>query len=110
MYKDFWLSNSQDGGELSEAKGGGFFCCLPRDQSQKVYVQDKMREHSLKLWKLLMEGAAIYVAGSSTKMPADILLAFEEIIYKESELPQESAMRWVRELEKPGRYHVEAWS
>ncbi|KAM1666243.1 hypothetical protein ACFX1X_045902 [Malus domestica] len=60
------------------------------DQSQKVYVQDKMREHSQKLWKLLMEGAAIYVA--------------------ESELPQEWAMRWVRELEKAGRYHVEAWS
>ncbi|CAN6574472.1 unnamed protein product [Malus baccata var. baccata] len=74
MYKDFWLSNSQDGGVLSEAKGGGFFCCLPRDQSQKVYVQDKMREHSQKLWKLLMEGAAIYVAAEDNNLKAGVLL------------------------------------
>ncbi|XP_068336164.1 NADPH-dependent diflavin oxidoreductase 1 isoform X3 [Pyrus communis] len=110
LYKDFWLSNSQDGGVLSEAKGGGFYVAFSRDQPQKVYVQDKMREHSEKVWKLLMEGAAIYVAGSSTKMPADVLLAFEEIVSKESELPQESAARWLRELENAGRYHVEAWS
>ncbi|KAB2613690.1 NADPH-dependent diflavin oxidoreductase 1-like [Pyrus ussuriensis x Pyrus communis] len=106
---DFWLSNSQDGGVLSEAKGGGFLLPSKRPVTE-VYVQDKMREHSQKLWKLLMEGVAIYIAGSSTKMPADVLLAFEEIIYKESELPQESAVRWVRELEKAGRYYVEAWS
>ncbi|KAM1358381.1 hypothetical protein ACFX2F_045481 [Malus domestica] len=110
LYKDFWLSNSQDGGVVSESKGGGFYVAFSRDQPQKVYVQDKMREHSEKVWKLLMEGAAIYVAGSSTKMPADVLLAFEEIVSKESELPQESAARWLRELEKAGRYHVEAWS
>ncbi|KAM1324194.1 hypothetical protein PS2_044984 [Malus domestica] len=110
LYKDFWLSNAQDGGVLSESRGGGFYVAFSRDQPQKVYVQDKMREHSEKVWKLLMEGAAIYVAGSSTKMPADVLLAFEEIVSKESELPQESAARWLRELEKAGRYHVEAWS
>ncbi|KAM5580970.1 NADPH-dependent diflavin oxidoreductase 1 [Rosa sericea] len=110
LYKEFWLSHSQNDGVLSEAKGGGFYVAFSRDQPQKVYVQHKMREHSHRVWNLLGEGAAIYVAGSSTKMPSDVLLAFEEIISKESGLPQESAVRWLRALEKAGKYHVEAWS
>lgn len=109
LYRDFWLSHSQNG-VLSEEKGGGFYVAFSRDQPQKVYVQHKMREHSQRIWTLLSEGAAIYVAGSSTKMPADVLSAFEEIISKETGVPRESAVRWLLALEKAGKYHVEAWS
>ncbi|XP_050383983.1 NADPH-dependent diflavin oxidoreductase 1 isoform X2 [Argentina anserina] len=110
LYREFWLSHSQNDGVLSEAKGGGFYVAFSRDKPQKVYVQHKMHEHSHRVWNFLSEGAAIYVAGSSTKMPSDVLLAFEEIISKESGIPQESAVRWLRALEKAGKYHVEAWS
>ncbi|KAM4131608.1 hypothetical protein ACJW30_01G187800 [Castanea mollissima] len=110
LYRDFWLSHSQNGGVLSEAKGGGLFVAFSRDQPQKVYVQHKVQENSRKIWNLLTEGAAIYIAGSSTKMPSDVLLAFEDIVSKEGGLPRESAVRWLRTLEKAGRYHVEAWS
>ncbi|KAM3760370.1 hypothetical protein ACB098_01G188000 [Castanea mollissima] len=94
----------------SKAKGGGLFVAFSRDQPQKVYVQHKVQENSRKIWNLLTEGAAIYIAGSSTKMPSDVLLAFEDIVSKEGGLPRESAVRWLRTLEKAGRYHVEAWS
>ncbi|XP_041007618.1 NADPH-dependent diflavin oxidoreductase 1 isoform X2 [Juglans microcarpa x Juglans regia] len=110
LYRDFWLSHSQEGGVLSEAKGGGFFVAFSRDQPQKVYVQHKMRENSRAIWKLLSKGAAVYVAGSSTKMPSDVLSAFEDIVSTEGGLSKESAMRWLRALEKAGSYHVEAWS
>ncbi|KAL5581959.1 hypothetical protein UlMin_014401 [Ulmus minor] len=110
LYKDFWLSHSQNGGVLSETKGGGFYVAFSRDQQQKVYVQHKIQEHSHRVWNLLSNGAAVYVAGSSTKMPSDVLSAFEEIVSKESGLPKESAVRWLRALEKAGKYHVEAWS
>ncbi|XP_042975918.1 NADPH-dependent diflavin oxidoreductase 1 isoform X2 [Carya illinoinensis] len=110
LYRDFWLSHAQDGGVLSEAKGGGFFVAFSRDQPQKVYVQHKMRENSQTIWKLLSKGAAVYVAGSSTKMPSDVLSAFEDIVSMEGGLPKESAVRWLRALEKAGSYHVEAWS
>lgn len=62
------------------------------------------------MWNLLCEGAAIYVAGSSTKMPADVMSAFEEIISNESGVSSEAAVGWIRELEKAGKYYVEAWS
>ncbi|KAL6952352.1 multidrug-resistance type transporter [Sarracenia purpurea var. burkii] len=110
LYKDFWLSHSRNGGVLSEDRGGGFYVAFSRDQPTKVYVQHKIREYSTKVWSLLSEGAAIYIAGSSTKMPADVLSAFEEIISKESGVPRETAIAWLRALEKAGKYRVEAWA
>lgn len=110
LYREFWNYHSQQGGLLSEEKGGGFYVAFSRDQPQKIYVQDKMRENSKKIWSLLGEGAAIYVAGSSTKMPSDVFSCFEEIISKENGVSRESALRWLRILERAGKYHVEAWS
>ncbi|XP_021759986.1 NADPH-dependent diflavin oxidoreductase 1-like isoform X2 [Chenopodium quinoa] len=110
LYSDFWLLHSRDGGVLSEEKGGGFYVAFSRDQPQKVYVQHKMQEHGQKVWDLLSKGASVYVAGSSTKMPSDVMSTLEEIISKQSGVPKEAAVRWLRALEKAGRYHVEAWS
>uniref|UniRef100_A0A6N2LDX9 NADPH-dependent FMN and FAD-containing oxidoreductase n=1 Tax=Salix viminalis TaxID=40686 RepID=A0A6N2LDX9_SALVM len=110
LYKDFWLSHAQNAGPLSIARGGGFFVAFSRDQPQKVYVQHKMREQSERVWDLILEGASIYVAGSSTKMPSDVMSALEEIISKEAGVSRETAVLQLRRLEKDGRYHVEAWS
>lgn len=110
LYKDFWLNHSQNNGVLSESKGGGFYVAFSRDQPEKVYVQHKMREHSGRVWNLLAEGASVYIAGSSTKMPTDVTSAFEEIVSKENDVSKEDAVRWIMALEKCGKYHIEAWS
>lgn len=110
LYQDFWLLHSQKNGVLSEEKGGGFYVAFSREQPHKVYVQHKMREQSRKIWSLLSQGAAVYVAGSANKMPSDVLSAFEEIVSAETGVPREAASRWIQTLEKAGKYHVEAWS
>ncbi|KAG6412440.1 hypothetical protein SASPL_125119 [Salvia splendens] len=110
LYRDFWLSHLQKNGVLSEEKGGGFYVAFSREQPHKVYVQHKMREQSSKIWSLLSQGAAVYVAGSANKMPADVLSALEEIFSNETGVPREAASTWIRKLERAGKYHVEAWS
>ncbi|KAL1566586.1 multidrug-resistance type transporter [Salvia divinorum] len=110
LYRDFWLSHLQKDGVLSEEKGGGFYVAFSREQPHKVYVQHKMREQSSKIWSLLSQGAAVYVAGSANKMPADVLSALEEIVSNETGVPKEAASTWIRTLERAGKYHVEAWS
>ncbi|XP_074272383.1 NADPH-dependent diflavin oxidoreductase 1-like isoform X2 [Silene latifolia] len=110
LYQDFWQLHSENGRVLSEDNGGGFYAAFSRDQPKKVYVQHKMRGVSKKIWNLLCEGASVYVAGSSSKMPSDVMTAFEEIISMESGASKQDAARWLIALEKAGRYHVEAWS
>lgn len=110
LYRDFWLSHAHGKGVLSEERGGGFFVAFSRDQPQKVYVQHKMKEQSEKVWTLLSAGAAVYIAGSSTKMPADVHSCLEEIVSKQGGVPRESAARWLRMLERDGRYNLETWS
>ena len=95
---------------LSEEKGGGFYVAFSREEEQKVYVQQKMREKSQRIWNLLCEGASIYVVSSSTKMPSDVFSSFEEIVSKENGFPRESAVRWLRAMVRAGKYHVEAGS
>ncbi|WOK95727.1 NADPH-dependent diflavin oxidoreductase 1 [Canna indica] len=110
LYKNFWSSHAHDDGVLSADKGGGFFVAFSRDQPRKVYVQHKMKEESKRIWSLLSAGAAIYIAGSSTKMPADVTSTIEDIIAEESGISKDSAARWLRLLEKAGRFYIEAWS
>ncbi|PUZ74721.1 hypothetical protein GQ55_1G088300 [Panicum hallii var. hallii] len=110
LYKDFWLAHAQDEGVLSSKKGGGLFVAFSRDQPQKVYVQHKIKEQSARVWNLLLSGAAVYIAGSSTKMPADVTAALEEVICKEQGVKKEDASKWLRALERAGRFNIETWS
>ncbi|XP_020594864.1 NADPH-dependent diflavin oxidoreductase 1-like, partial [Phalaenopsis equestris] len=110
LYEKFWLSHAQNHGVLSSEKGGGFFVAFSRDQQRKIYVQHKLKEVSGRIWSMLNSGAAIYLAGSSTKMPADVTSTLEEVIAKESGASMESAARWLKMQERAGRFHIETWS
>ncbi|KAM3332307.1 hypothetical protein ACQJBY_027861 [Aegilops geniculata] len=105
LYKDFWLKHAQDKGVLSLKEGGGFFVAFSRDQPQKVYVQHKIKEQSARVWNILCSGAAIYVAGSSTKMPADVTAALEEVVRQKG---GEAASGWLRKLERAGSMYEQS--
>ncbi|VAH18365.1 unnamed protein product [Triticum turgidum subsp. durum] len=114
LYKDFWLKHAQgQGGVLSHEKGGGFFAAFSRDQPRKVYVQDKIKEQGARVLDMLCSEsskAAIYVAGSSTGMPADVTAALEEVLCQEGGVPREDASGWLKDLKRAGRFVVETWS
>ncbi|XP_044413989.1 NADPH-dependent diflavin oxidoreductase 1 [Triticum aestivum] len=114
LYKDFWLKHAQgQGGVLSHEKCGGFFAAFSRDQPRKVYVQDKIKEQGARVLDMLCSKsskAAIYVAGSSTGMPADVTVALEEVLCQEGGVPREDASGWLKDLKRAGRFIVETWS
>ena len=39
--------------------------------SPKVYVQDRLREHGQHIWQMLEDGATIYVCGDAAGMAAE---------------------------------------
>ena len=51
-----------------------------RDQPQKVYVQDRLRESSIELKKWLAEGAVIYICGSLQGMASGVDKVLAEML------------------------------
>ena len=53
-----------------------------RDQSHKIYVQDRMLEHGAELWAWLTEGAQVFVCGDASRMAKDVDAALHQVIEK----------------------------
>lgn len=75
-----------------------------RDQAQKIYIQQRLRENGRELYAWLREGAHLYVCGDSTHMAKDVHEALLEIIATHGGLSAEDAKAWLAELLQQGRY------
>ncbi|WP_242418808.1 sulfite reductase flavoprotein subunit alpha, partial [Frankia sp. CpI1-P] len=75
-----------------------------RDQRSKVYVQDRMREHSARLWSWLQDGAHLYVCGDASRMAADVDRTLREIVALHGGLDADDAAAYVRQLTADRRY------
>ena len=75
-----------------------------RDQQKKIYVQDRMREHSAELFKWLERGAYFYVCGDAVRMAKDVELALLDAIAQGSNGTLEHAAEYLAAMKKQGRY------
>jgi sulfite reductase (NADPH) flavoprotein alpha-component len=75
-----------------------------RDQSQKVYVQDRMRENGRELFRWIEEGASFYVCGDASRMARDVDQALRDVIAGEGKLSADDAKGYVSRLAAAGRY------
>ncbi|WP_092003069.1 bifunctional nitrate reductase/sulfite reductase flavoprotein subunit alpha [Paraburkholderia lycopersici] len=75
-----------------------------RDQSEKVYVQDRMREQGAQLWAWLQEGAHLYVCGDASRMAKDVDKAIRDVARGHGGLSDEAAHDYVNALARDKRY------
>ncbi|WP_282977623.1 diflavin oxidoreductase [Microbacterium barkeri] len=75
-----------------------------RDQRQKIYVQDRMREHGAELWRWLQEGASVFVCGDAERMAKDVDHALLEIARVHGGLGEDDALQFKKELTADRRY------
>ncbi|MEM7791198.1 MAG: sulfite reductase subunit alpha [Verrucomicrobiota bacterium] len=75
-----------------------------RDQSEKIYVQDRMREQGAELFSWLEEGGYFFVCGDAYRMAKDVDRALHEIIVKHGKRSEEDATAYIAELKKAKRY------
>jgi sulfite reductase (NADPH) flavoprotein alpha-component len=99
--------------ELHAMKADGHLSRLDvafsRDQSHKIYVQNKMIEHSQTFWKWLQDGASVYVCGDAAHMAKDVDAAMHRIAEEQGQLDTESAAEYIRELKDQHRYHRDVY-
>ncbi|MDE2200864.1 MAG: sulfite reductase subunit alpha [Rhodospirillales bacterium] len=75
-----------------------------RDQAQKIYVQDRMREQAADLWRWLQEGGHFYVCGDASRMARDVDAALRGIAMRQGGLDEAQARDWIVALARQGRY------
>ena len=80
-----------------------------RDQEQKIYVQDKMRENAAELWSWLQNGALFYVCGDAKRMAKDVDQALTDIVAEQGGMSVEAAVEWVKQLKKDKRYQRDVY-
>ncbi|CCX34077.1 NADPH dependent diflavin oxidoreductase-like protein 1 [Pyronema domesticum] len=86
------------------------YTAFSRDQKQKRYVQTVIREQGREVWDALgIRGGAVYVCGSSGRMPQAVREALMEVAERWGGLKREEARAWLEALEKGGRYRQETW-
>ncbi len=75
-----------------------------RDQAQKIYVQDRIRETGDELWRWLQDGAKLYICGDASQMAKDVDQALRQVAQTHGGLSAESAVEYWRQLSEQKRY------
>jgi sulfite reductase (NADPH) flavoprotein alpha-component len=80
-----------------------------RDDAQKFYVQDRMREVGRDLWAWLADGAYVYVCGEAKHMAKDVERALVDIVAQFGVRSTAEAIAFVGDLKKRGRYRQDVY-
>ena len=86
------------------------FTAFSRDQAEKLYVQDRLREQGALLWERMESGNHFYVCGDATRMAGDVERAMLEIIETHGGKTPAEARAYLAELESAGRLQKDVWS
>ncbi len=80
-----------------------------RDQEQKIYVQDRLRENAAQVWQWLEQGAFFYVCGDMSRMAKEVELALLQIIEQQGNNTQAQAKDYLKQLKKQARYQRDVY-
>jgi len=80
-----------------------------RDQADKVYVQDKLRQNSKDVFAWLEAGAHIYICGDANRMAKDVHNALVDIISENTGKSFEEADQYLKDLRSANRYQKDVY-
>jgi sulfite reductase (NADPH) flavoprotein alpha-component len=108
MATDFFyadeLNAMKDAGQLERLT-----LAWSRDGSEKIYVQDRMRQNGPELWAWFAQGAHFYVCGDAKRMAKDVERALVGIAAEHGKLSSDDAVAFVAGLKKAGRYQADVY-
>ena len=86
-----------------------FDTAFSRDQSQKVYVQHRMREVGGEIWSWLQEGAYLYLCGDAERMAPDVDAALQAIAEEHGAMSKEAAAGYMAKMRAEKRYRRDVY-
>ena len=103
LYQAEWL-NYRKKGVLTRMD-----VAFSRDQKEKIYVQNRLKENSKELYDWLQDGAHIYICGDMKKMAKDVKKTLIEILIKEGKQSSKEAESYMKQLKKEGRFQEDVY-
>ena len=80
-----------------------------RDQAEKVYVQDRIKEQAAEVFAWLERGAHLYICGDANRMAKDVHQALIDIIAEHGKLTAEEAEDYLKSLRSNKRYQKDVY-
>ena len=80
-----------------------------RDQAEKVYVQDRLKEHAKDVFEWLERGAHLYICGDANRMAKDVHNTLLTIIAEQGGLSEEQAQDYLKSLRSAKRYQKDVY-
>ena len=80
-----------------------------RDQAEKIYVQDRIREQGAELYQWLERGAHLYICGDGSRMAKDVHQALLEVIQQQGNKDAEQAEEYLAALRSDKRYQKDVY-
>ena len=80
-----------------------------RDQTEKIYVQHRMRENARELFDWLEQGAHFYVCGDASRMAKDVNDALHEVVQVAGGVSREKAAEYVAKIKAENRYQRDVY-
>merc|ERR1719369_2612781 len=99
--------------ELEAWEGEGLLTlhvAFSRDKPQKRYVTHCLREQGPEVWKLLEQGAHLYVCGDAKMMAKDVRNIIGEVCREQGGMTEAESEAFIKKLESQKRYSADVWS
>jgi sulfite reductase (NADPH) flavoprotein alpha-component len=102
LYQTDWL-NYRKSGLLKRIS-----LAFSRDRRERTYVQTRLNEERIELYRWLQEGAHLYVCGG-VEMEQDVRLSLLEIVQDQGGQDEQTAAEYIESLRQQGRYQRDVY-
>ena len=80
-----------------------------RDQQEKIYVQDRIKENAAQVFEWLENGAHLYICGDGDRMAKDVHNTLVTLVAEQGNLSAEQAEQYLKDLRINKRYQKDVY-
>ena len=80
-----------------------------RDQTEKIYVQHRLKAHAKEIYQWLEQGAHLYLCGDANRMAKDVHQALIEVVCEQGGKTHEQAESYLKNLRSEKRYQKDVY-
>ncbi|QTH63074.1 assimilatory sulfite reductase (NADPH) flavoprotein subunit [Psychrosphaera ytuae] len=86
-----------------------FDVAFSRDQADKIYVQDRIKEQGKAIFEWLEKGAHLYICGDAERMAKDVQQALLDVIQDQAGIDADAAQDYLENLRESQRFQKDVY-